>query len=111
MDLTRPTSVRRRWSIQRREFLRLGMAGFGTLGLPDLLRLRAAAATSHRERTALIVIWLQGGTSHLETYDPKPAAPTEIRGPYTAISTRIPGLRISELLPCHARVAEARRRA
>ncbi len=91
--------------IPRREFLRLGLAGFGSLTLPDLLRLRAGATRSG-ERTALIVVWLQGGASHLETYDPKPAAPSEIRGPYSAIATRVPGMRISELLPHHARVAD-----
>jgi hypothetical protein len=77
----------------------------GGLTLPELLRRRALAAPSPRERTALIVIWLQGGASHLETYDPKPSAPSEIRGPYGAIPTTAPGMHISELLPLHARVA------
>jgi hypothetical protein len=93
--------------LQRREVLRLGLGGFGSLTLPDLVRLRAhAAAARSRERTALIVIWLQGGASHLETYDPKPNAPREVRGPYSAIFTSAPGMRISELLPLHARVAD-----
>jgi uncharacterized protein (DUF1501 family) len=93
--------------IRRRDFLRLGLAGFGSLTLSDLFRLRASARPHQiRERTALIVVWLQGGASHLETYDPKPDAPLEVRGPYTAIPTRVPGIRISELLPLHARVAD-----
>jgi hypothetical protein len=52
------------------------------------------------------VVWLQGGASHLETYDPKPRAPAEIRGPYKAIATRVPGMQICELLPRHAQVAD-----
>jgi uncharacterized protein (DUF1501 family) len=88
----------------RRAFLRLGLGG---LTLPQLFRQRAAAATGGAgERTALIVVWLQGGASHLETYDPKPQAPAEIRGPYGAVATRVPGTRVSELLPLHARVAD-----
>jgi uncharacterized protein (DUF1501 family) len=92
---------------QRRDFLRLAFGGFGSLSLSDLFRLRAAAAPAgRRERTALIVIWLQGGASHLETYDPKPQAPSEIRGPYAAIASNVPGIRVGELLPHHARVAD-----
>src|SRR5207248_5570447 len=53
-------------------------------------------------RTAVIVVWLRGGASHLETYDPKPDAPAEYRGPYKALATRTPGLRVGELLPRQA---------
>jgi uncharacterized protein (DUF1501 family) len=92
---------------QRREFLRAGLAAFGTLSLPALFRLRAEAALEKpRPRTAVIVVWLRGGASHLETYDPKPDAPSEYRGPYAAIATRTPGLRVGELLPRHAAISE-----
>ncbi len=74
------------------------------LTLPGLLRLRAEAG-GPRANTALIVVWLHGGASHLETYDPKPDAPAEYRGPYGVISTTVPGVRVSELLPEHARLA------
>src|SRR5436309_7797020 len=91
----------------RREFLRAGLAAFGTLSLPALLRLRAEAARPEsQERTAVIVVWLRGGASHLETYDPKPDAPSDYRGPYGALATRTPGLRVGELLPRHARIAD-----
>src|SRR5437660_79403 len=91
----------------RREFLRAGLAAFGALSLPALLRLRSEAALPEaRERTAVIVVWLRGGASHLETYDPKPDAPSEYRGPYAAIATRTPGLRVGELLPRHAALSE-----
>ena len=86
--------------MQRREFLRAGLAG---LSLADVLALRARAGTRPAgERTALLVVWLQGGASHLETYDPKPDAPAEIRGPFGSIATRAEGVRVSELLPRHA---------
>jgi hypothetical protein len=92
--------------LRRREFLRLGLAGLGGLTWPELLRRRAAAAPGpRRERTALLVVWLHGGASHLETYDPKPRAPAEYRGPYRPIATRVPGTQICELLPRHAQVA------
>ena len=93
-------------STGRREFLRLGLAGFGSLTLPALFRLRAHASGAPGERTAVILVWLRGGASHLETYDPKPDAPSEYRGPYRPISTRVPGLQVSELLPLHARIAD-----
>jgi uncharacterized protein (DUF1501 family) len=91
----------------RREFLRAGLAAFGALSLPTFLRLRAQAALPEPAgRTAVIVVWLRGGASHLETYDPKPDAPSEYRGPYAAIATRTPGLRVGELLPRHAQIAD-----
>src|SRR5437660_8648746 len=91
----------------RREFLRAGLAAFGALSLPALLRLRSEAALPEaRERTAVIVVWLRGGASHLETYDPKPDAPSDYRGPFAALATRTPGLRVGELLPRHARISD-----
>src|SRR4051812_6144802 len=92
--------------LPRREFLRLGLAGLGSLTWPELLRQRAEAGPKRsREDKALLVVWLHGGASHLETYDPKPLAPSEYRGPYRPIATRVPGMQLSELLPRHARVA------
>jgi hypothetical protein len=75
----------------RREFLRTALAGFTGLSLPGLFRLRADAGESRSlPRTSLIVVWLHGGASHLETYDPKPFAPSEFRGPYKSIPTSVP---------------------
>src|SRR5437868_6084825 len=92
--------------LRRREFLRLGLVGLGGLTWTDLLRQRAIAQTNRPgENTALLVVWLHGGASHLETYDPKPLAPSEYRGPYRPIATSVPGTHLSELLPRHARVA------
>ena len=93
-------------AVSRRELLRAGLAGFGALSLPGLLRARAEAGRpAAAEQTAVILVWLRGGASHLETYDPKPDAPAEYRGPYRAVPTRTPGLRVCELLHGHARVS------
>lgn len=95
-----------RVGLPRREFLRLGLMGGGGLTLPGLLRLRAAtAATREPTRTAIIVVWLPGGASHIETYDPKPLAADEYRGPFAPIDTSANGIQLCELLPYHARVA------
>lgn len=103
---TRGTEPATGVNLRRRAFLRAGAASLCGVSLPQILALRAQAAGTLGERTALIVVWLQGGASHLETYDPKPDAPAEIRGPYGSIATRVPGMRISELLPQHALVAD-----
>lgn len=97
------------WGRQRRELLRLGLAGFSTLSLPELIAARSQAAEARRTTppdTAVILVWCHGGPSHLETYDPKPDAPSEYRGAFGAIDTNVPGMRVSELLPLHAKVAD-----
>ena len=95
----------------RREFLRLGLSGLASLSLPQLYRLRQTAgeeagAPGNSKRTALIVVFLHGGASHLETWDPKPDAPLEYRGPFQTIATKTPGLRFCELLPKQAAVSD-----
>jgi uncharacterized protein (DUF1501 family) len=93
--------------LHRRTFLQTGLAGFASLSFPDLLRLRAQAPTTgNAERTAVILVWLRGGMSHLDTFDPKPDAPSEYRGPFAPIATNVPGIRLTELLPRHARSAD-----
>src|SRR5438105_8777106 len=93
--------------IRRREFLRAGLAGLGCLSLPGLLRLRAhAAVTDERERTAVIIVWLIGGASHLETFDPKPLSGSDYKGPFDPIATRVSSLHVCELLPRHALAAD-----
>jgi uncharacterized protein (DUF1501 family) len=97
--------------IDRREFLRIGLTGFATLSLPGLFQLRAAAAAANankpsKQKTAIILVWLRGGLSHLESYDPKPNAPSEVRGIYGTIPTCVPGLRLGELCPLHAKIAD-----
>lgn len=87
--------------ITRRDFVRVG--GLAALGLtlPDLLRLANAAPNrgSSKKDVACILLWMGGGPSHLDTFDPKPDAPQEIRGEFKAIPTNVPGIHISEHLP------------
>lgn len=102
-DLIRVSS--RRW------FLQTGLAGMAGLTLPDLLRIRAEASpTGASKRSAadksVILFWLSGGPSHLDTWDPKPDAPVETRGPFDTIATRIPGIRFCEHLPLQASIAD-----
>ncbi len=91
----------------RRWFLQTGLAGLAGLSLPDLLRCRArGAATSRADRKAVILIWMSGGPSQLDTWDPKPEAPSEVRGPLGSIATKVPGVRISEYFPLQATIAD-----
>lgn len=91
----------------RREFLRTAFAGFSSLSLADLYRLRAQSAPSPTaERTAIILVWCRGGMSHLDTLDPKPDAPSEYRGPFAPIATRVPGMIVTDLLPRCAQIAD-----
>lgn len=92
----------------RRWFLQTGLAGLAGLSVPALLRARdrsAAAGTSGR-RNSVILFWLSGGPSHLDMWDPKPAAPVEVRGPFGTIPTRVPGVRLCEHLPLQARILD-----
>jgi hypothetical protein len=85
----------------------MGLAGFATLSLPGVLRLRAENPAADRsQRTAVIMIWKPGGCSHIDTYDPKPNAPSEYRGPFSTIATKVPGLQFTELLPLQAQLAD-----
>lgn len=96
----------------RRGFLRLGLGGFTSLSLPALFRLQAVAAeqnssgSSVSEKTAVIMVWKPGGCSHIDTYDPKPDAAAEYRGPFGVIDTKVPGLQFTELLPMQAAMAD-----
>lgn len=89
--------------IRRREFLRVGTLALGGLGLSDLLKARSAAGTSTSD-TSVILFWMWGGPSQLETYDCKPDAPSEYRGPLRPIRTTVPGLDICEVFPLQARL-------
>src|SRR3954469_21248433 len=82
--------------VTRRDFLRVG--GLGALGLTMLEGGQLEAAAGDRDR-AVILLMLVGGPSQLETWDPKPGAPSEVRGPFGTIETAVPGVRICEHLP------------
>lgn len=88
----------------RREFLRAGALACGGLGLAPLLGAQAAAST--RPDTSVILLYLHGGPSQLETYDLKPDAPIEYRSVFTPIPTCVPGMEICELFPLQAKLAD-----
>ena len=90
--------VRTSTGVSRRDFLRVGGVGLGSFGL-CLADLNALPRDHGRRDRAVILLMLVGGPSQLETWDPKPDAPREIRGPFGSIATRVPGVRISEHLP------------
>src|SRR5262245_14323134 len=87
--------------LQRRTCLRAGTLALGGLTLADLL---AARGIDTGPDTSVILFWMWGGPSHLETYDLKPDAPSEYRGPFRPIRTSVPGLDVCELFPLQARL-------
>ncbi len=96
-------------SADRRAFLRAGVLGTMGLSLPQLLRSQAHAAQNGRsvERTkSVIILWMRGGPSQHDMWDPKPDAPAEIRGEFNSIATNVNGIRITELLPQTARIMD-----
>lgn len=94
--------------ISRRGFLKTGVLGLGGLTLADVLKARALGDSVNppKDERSVILIWLDGGPPQHETYDPKPDAPVEYRGPIGSMPTKFPGTRISELLPKHARLMD-----
>lgn len=98
-------SVRCPGTSDRRSFLRTGLTAFGGLTLADLYRLQAKTAESVSPKS-MIVLWLWGGPSHMETFDLKPNAPIEYRGEFKPIRTNVPGIEISEHLPKLAKLAD-----
>jgi uncharacterized protein (DUF1501 family) len=91
----------------RRDCLQLGLGALAGAGLADLLRMRARAAAPEARRPAsCILIWMDGGPTHFETFDPKPDAPAEIRGDFKPLATRIPGVNFSQHMPRLAGMAD-----
>lgn len=90
----------------RRSFLQIGaLAGLG-ISLPLALAARKARAAQSRDGANCILIWTRGGTSHHDTFDPKPDAPVSIRGEFKPISTAIPGVQFTEVAPRMAQEAK-----
>ncbi|HCA48858.1 MAG TPA: DUF1501 domain-containing protein, partial [Planctomycetaceae bacterium] len=89
--------------VSRRSFVQAGVLGMGGLNLAELLRLKAQAtrpsSISPERKTSVILFWLSGGPGHMETWDPKPEAPAEFRGPFGATPTNVPGVQFGELMP------------
>mgnify|MGYP001157175033 CR=1 FL=1 len=106
----------RRWQlcdgVSRREAMRLGGLGALGLSLPQVLAGQATAdqaavyPQSFGKAKSVILFWLAGGPPQHESWDPKPDAPTEIRGPFKTIATRTPGFHIGELMPRSAQLTD-----
>ncbi len=92
----------------RRALLQAGGAGLLGLSLPEVLAAEsnpeAAATVGTGRAKSVIFLWLQGGPPQHETFDPKPGAPAEVRGPFRPIQTNVPGIHFGELLPRTARI-------
>jgi uncharacterized protein (DUF1501 family) len=91
--------------VSRRAFMRIGALALGGLGLEEILAGRAAAGDA-RLNTSVILLYLHGGPSQLETYDLKPDAPSDYRSIFAPIKTNVPGMDICELFPLQARIAD-----
>src|ERR1051326_2287219 len=96
----------------RREFLRVGGAGMLGISLADILRLQARAESAPEEvkhkngwgnAKSVIFIFLQGGPSHIDIWDPKPDAPSNVRGEFKSIKTVVPGINLTEVMPLLAK--------
>lgn len=83
----------------RRDFLRIGSLGLGSLALSDLLRLKAQAGSGGVKNKSVIWLWLSGGPTHVETFDPKMTAPAEYRSVTGEVSTALPGVTIGGTFP------------
>jgi len=92
----------------RRDFLRIGALGATGLMLPDLLRLRASAKQAGKatKNTSVVWLWLGGGPTHVETFDPKMTAPAEFRSVVGAVKTNVPGIELGGVFPKIARSAD-----
>src|SRR4026207_1080205 len=91
--------------VSRRNFIKIGALGMGGLALPQLLKAEAASGI-RRSHKAVIMIYLPGGSPHQDTFDLKLDAPSEIRGEFRPISTKVPGIQICEHLPLIARITD-----
>jgi hypothetical protein len=87
-----------RTGVSRRDVLRVGTLAVGGLTLADVLRQQAHAGSATRAKS-VIMIWMRGGPSHIDSFDMKPDAPAEIRGEFRPIATNVPGIEICELMP------------
>ena len=105
-DLIQVGSTSRRW------FLQAGLNGFAGLSMSQILRLQAEARAAgaprgpNGDRKSVILLWLSGGLSHIDTWDPKPDATQQVRGPYDTIATAVPGVRFCEHLPRQAAIMD-----
>jgi hypothetical protein len=92
----------------RRGFLQTGLTGLAGVSLPSLFQQQALAAAAGQatRKTNVVLFWLSGGPSHIDMWDPKPEAPSEIRGPFGHIPTKVPSIHVCEHLPLTAKIMD-----
>jgi hypothetical protein len=89
----------------RRWFLKAGALGAAGISLSKLLQHEASAAVSQRDKS-VIILWMRGGPSHIDMWDPKPDAPVEYRGEFGTMSTAVPGIQLTDMLPKTASIMD-----
>ena len=94
--------------ISRRSFLQVGVAGMASVGLAGVARAMQGGDPAARPKkdTSVILLWLDGGAGHMDTWDMKPEAPAEYRGIWRPIKTNVPGVEFTELFPLQAKIAD-----
>jgi hypothetical protein len=101
------TDFRRSLRPDRRSFVKAGILGAAGLSLGELLRLEARAeAQPSTRQPSVIILWMRGGPSHIDMWDPKPDAPVEFRGEFGTIPSKVPGVLLGDLLPMSAAVMD-----
>jgi Protein of unknown function (DUF1501) len=98
--------ARRTLAPNRRSFVKAGMLGAAGLSLADLFRAEVKANSLARPKS-VIILWMRGGPSHIDMWDPKPDAPAEIRGEFGTIDSAVPGIRLGDLLPMSAKAMKS----
>jgi hypothetical protein len=93
-------------NISRRGFVTAGMLGAAGLSLPSVLRADAKKTGSLSNINTVILLWMRGGPSHIDMWDPKPDAPVEYRGEFGTIGTNVPGIRLGDMLPLSAKMQD-----
>ena len=93
-------------SLSRRGFVTAGMLGAAGLTLPNLLRADAKRTGSLSNINTVILLWMRGGPSHIDMWDPKPDAPAEYRGEFGTMNTNVPGIRLGDWLPLSAKIQD-----
>src|ERR1043165_8640341 len=92
--------------MNRRSFVKAGILGTTGLSLAQLLKSEARANQEPTRRPSVIILWMRGGPSHIDMWDPKPDAPEEYRGEFGAMNTSVPGIMLSDMLPQCARIMD-----
>src|SRR4051812_40532094 len=96
--------LRRQLTTNRRSFLKAGVLGSAGLTLGQLLRAEAQSPARSGRQPCAIILWMRGGPSHIDMWDPKPNAPVEYRGEFGTRPTNVPGVLLSDMLPMCGRV-------